>query len=207
MKLLNIVKIQNKPFDESTYHPEKPIKYMNEHGKEVIKSFNLLNVIRWRYANKEAKEPYTETETVKKLRDSIGYTARYPDKKIETNTKIVEWSDGTSSLVVGDEYFDMIHSKSNNTHVYLKSDDLLVHKHKVENKVIIKPSNISKRAHKAILKNVNDRTKHLNQVEKTFTQGDDPRFRRGKIIEKKAQLEKGFERKRVKRDMNRFLDE
>lgn len=134
IKLLNIVKVQNKPFDPKTYNPEKPIKYTNEHGKEVTKNFNLLNMIRWRYTDKKNEDCYSESDQLKNLREFIGYQARHDSQHIESNTRVVEWSDGTFSLVVGDEYFDMTFSKTNHTHVYLKTDDLLIQKHKLDKK-------------------------------------------------------------------------
>ena len=204
IKLLNIVKIQSKPFDPNTYNPEKPIVYVNEHGKEIVKKFNLLNVVRWRYADKNCTQTFENTEYIKHLREAIGYKERYPDRKIESNTRVVEWSDGTHSIIVGDEYFDMNFSKSNHSHVYLKSDDILVHKNKMNQKCIIKPSKISKRATKAILKHVNDRMKLTNPVEKTFTHIDDPKFKKGRIMpEKKPPVEK----KRSKKEYSKFEDD
>ena len=134
IKLLNIVKIQHKPFDPNSYNPEKPIVYTDEYGKEVVKKFNLLNVVRWRYADKNCPQAFVNTEVTQHLRDSIGYKEKSYDKKIESNTRIIEWSDGSHSIVVGDEYFDMNFSKSKHTHVYLKSDDLLIHKNKMSQK-------------------------------------------------------------------------
>ena len=205
MKMPNIVKIQPKPFDPDNYQPENSIKYMSDHGKEKYKSFNLLNVIRWRYTDK-TEEPFIETDSVKDLRESVGYKARYPDLEIESNTKIVEWSDGTHSLIVGDEYFDMGFSKATNTHVYLKTDDLMIHKNQIDRKCIVKPSILSKRAKKAILKHVNEKAKEQHHIEKTTSINDDPKFRRGKVLEKKEKLERANEKKRQRRDFGRFGD-
>ena len=202
MKIPNIVKIQSKPFDPETYVPERPIKYKNNHGKQVFKSFNLLNIIRWRYTDK-AEEPFVETDSVKNMRDSIGYKERYPDKQIESNSKVVEWSDGTYSLVVGDEYFDMNFNPSTDTHVYLKTDDLLIHKNQVDKKCTVKPSKMSKRAHKAILKNVNEQAKQQNQVKKSNAIIEDPKFRRGRMIENNK-LDRMADRKRARRDYGEY---
>ncbi|CAI2380443.1 unnamed protein product [Moneuplotes crassus] len=198
MKMPNIVKIQSKPFDPATYEPEKSIKYKNQHGQEKEKNFNLLNVIRWRYTD-QTSEPFVETPSVVEMRESMGYKSRYPSKQIETNTKVVEWSDGTFSLIVGDETFDLNFSKSSNCHVYLKTDDLLVHKNQVERKCLVKPSKMSKRAMKSILKNVNEKAKQMHSVEKTFSMVDDPKFKKGRLMEKKEEKEKTT-RKRSRRD-------
>ena len=198
IKLSSIARVQNKPFNIENYQPEKPYKYTNEHGKEVNQKFNLLNVVRWRYSDKGTVQPYEESEQVKNLREFIGYQSRYPDRKIESNTRVVEWSDGTHSLVVGDEYFDMTFSKANNTHVYVKAEDLLIQKNKVNKKCIIKPSKNAKRAHKAVLKNVNDKTKQVKSVEKTFIFADDPK------IKKKRGGNEPPTKKRVKKEVDKF---
>jgi len=41
------------------------------------------------------------------------------NKKIETNSKIIEWSDGSYQLVIGDTYFDILISDAANTNIGL----------------------------------------------------------------------------------------
>ena len=52
VKFLNLVKMQEKPFD-NTYEPEESILYKNQHGTDALKQFNLENVIWWRLSPKE----------------------------------------------------------------------------------------------------------------------------------------------------------
>ena len=112
----------------SDYVPEKPIKYSNEQGKIVSQKFNLLNVVRWRYAEDSPKtnEPLQA--------EGAGYVQTEQQCRKESNTKVVKWSDGTYSLVVGDEYFDMNFSKCNNEQIYLENADLMIKKNSVDSK-------------------------------------------------------------------------
>jgi len=80
-KLSNITHLQEKEFNINTYINEPKLKIKNEKDEEEIKLIPLQNYIRWKY-DKEKKKPIS-------------------------NTKLIEWSDGSYQLVVGDKFFDI----------------------------------------------------------------------------------------------------
>lgn len=57
----------------------------------------------------------------------------------ETNTKIVQWSDGTYSLAIGDEYFDLNIEKLTTRQIFAQHDHYSLYKGKAEQRMIIKP--------------------------------------------------------------------
>ena len=90
-KLPNIVNINPEAFDKITYEAEEEEKQYNGY---------VHNMIRWRYV----KDPVTG----ELLRDERGKLKR------ESNTRIVKWSDGSLTLHVGTEVFE-VGSMGNNT--------------------------------------------------------------------------------------------
>jgi RNA polymerase-associated protein LEO1 len=58
----------------------------------------------------------------------------------ESNARVVEWSDGSKSLAIGDEFFDMEFSKVTNSILTLKHEDLMLMKTELKDKAILKPS-------------------------------------------------------------------
>ena len=88
-KLNVITTLQNKIYEPSKYKPEEVLKTRNEQGKIEFKEIPLENYIRWKYCDNEKNET-------------------------ETNAKIIEWSDGTYQLVIGDQYIDLMFSNMEN---------------------------------------------------------------------------------------------
>lgn len=64
----------------------------------------MANFIRWRYSdNAEASHNDAEKE---KLTKQVGLDQK-ENKKLESNTKVIEWSDGSVSLVIGEQTFEI----------------------------------------------------------------------------------------------------
>jgi len=74
-------------------------------------------------------------------------------KKIETNAKIVEWSDGTWHLAIGDELIDITPSEVNNTRIGVvnKEKDVVVIGKNVDKKMILKASEFEKSERKGYI--------------------------------------------------------
>lgn len=83
-KLPNIVNINTEPYDKELYLPEEEEREFNGY---------VHNMIRWRYK----KDPTTG----ELLRDERGKLLR------ESNARIVKWSDGSMTLHVGTETFEV----------------------------------------------------------------------------------------------------
>jgi hypothetical protein len=65
--------------------------------------------------------------------------------KMISNTKIIEWSDGTMQLIIGNEYFDINKSTIENSRyaLYDRENDLFNVKNQVKKRFIIVPSDMS----------------------------------------------------------------
>lgn len=72
------------------------------------KTCAVTNIIRWKETQSDDVKANTESKRLSELLD-----VRCKDKatgkpvKTQTNTKVVEWSDGTFSLAIGDQFFDI----------------------------------------------------------------------------------------------------
>ena len=139
-KMANLARIQAKSFKPDTYKLEEAVKIKDQKGEEYEKKIPLLNYVRWRYSEENEAENYEqnlENTYLKKLN-----LEKKSHKKIESNTKIVEWSDGTWQLVIGDEHIDITLSYINNTRVGIvnKEKDIVLVSKNIDKKLILKAS-------------------------------------------------------------------
>ena len=59
---------------------------------------------------------------------------------MESNTKVVEWSDGTKSLVIGDQIFEIQTEIVHRAQCFAQYSKFQLLKGQVSNKMIVKPS-------------------------------------------------------------------
>jgi RNA polymerase-associated protein LEO1 len=59
--------------------------------------------------------------------------------QIESNTKIVKWSDGTYSLAIGDEFFDMNIENLSQRQLFASHEDISLYKGSILKRMIVKP--------------------------------------------------------------------
>jgi hypothetical protein len=135
-KLGNLAKIQPKEFNKD-YRPEEVVKIKDQKGEEIEKKIPLTNYLRWRYvlAEDEVEEVEEESFYQKKLE-----LKKKNNKKIESNAKIVEWSDGTWQLIIGDEMIDITQSDIKNTRVgvFNKEKEVVTLNKTIDRKFILK---------------------------------------------------------------------
>lgn len=112
-KFSSLTKLQYKIFDCKTYEKEAPVRIKNDLGQDTEKIINHKNYIRWRYSKEDLKNE-TKFEYDKDLNDLLGIKDK-SNKPIESNTRIIEWSDGTFQMTVGDTYFDIMISETPNS--------------------------------------------------------------------------------------------
>ena len=112
-KLSTITHYQPIIFNPETYKMEEKLKIKNEKGEIEYKQIQLENYIRWKYNQ---------------------------NKNIISNAKLIECSDGTHQLVIGNKFFDVTFTNMNNVRFGLKVDDNL----SVINQIVSKRMLISK---------------------------------------------------------------
>lgn len=101
------------------------MSYKDEKGILQTKHCAVTSFIRWRYTpDVKGENPASEQEMAEKMKmeQILGLDCEQPTSKvsftlvcdnssslsqIESNTKLVEWSDGTMSLVIGDQMFEI----------------------------------------------------------------------------------------------------
>lgn len=91
VKMPNFLSIQSKPFDAATHEAEYDVETYDDVGRQRVKLKSGATV-RWRWATDENGE-------LKK--DAHG------EKVPETNARMVKWSDGSESLVLGNKVVDI----------------------------------------------------------------------------------------------------
>ncbi|KYQ90511.1 RNA polymerase II complex component [Tieghemostelium lacteum] len=145
LKLLNILGIQPKPFDPSTYDDDE-----SEDIVQDRKSFNLESVIRWKWGL-----------------DSNGRPIK------ESNTRLVQWSDGSCHLFIGSESLELKEHELNTEqfYVYSSHDGFIECEGKVNSRVTIRPTNIRSKVHQRLSKDIQDKTKKVGKI-KSVQAGD-----------------------------------
>ena len=61
--------------------------------------------------------------------------------KVESNAKLVQWSDGSFSFVIGDEFFDIRQEELPNSGIFVKHEsDMAILKSSIDQKMFVKPT-------------------------------------------------------------------
>jgi len=143
---------QSKVYDSAKYKPEETIVIKNEKGEEEIKEIPLANYIRWKYKDTEVNQNRSEIDA--ELNKAFGIKNLNPNKTIESNAKIVEWSDGSFQLIIGEEHFDIMFSNMDNVRFAMedKEQNLTMINKPIKKRMILTPSEYSQRSNEKISK-------------------------------------------------------
>ncbi|KAJ3368480.1 hypothetical protein GGF31_006299 [Allomyces arbusculus] len=154
----NFLHLDSMPFDPDHYDAGDP-----EELKQHEVDLRVANTMRWRFIQNDA----------------------HPDRMtVQSNAQLVKWSDGTYSLLVGDEYFDVTtqpvapyqyltgaNHSSNTLHVHRALDD----------KLVVKPMGARSKTHKKMAAALAMRFKRTDRVKVTHVTKDPERERQRKI--------------------------
>lgn len=132
--LTNCVRIQPQCFDSQLYQIEDNVTFKGELGTVITKRCPVTNFIRWRYSKQDGKK---DVEAAKLA--ALGLQVPQ-SQKMESNARVVQWSDGTSSLAIGDQLFEITKEPVLNTQVFAHCNKLSLLKGNVDDKIIVKPS-------------------------------------------------------------------
>lgn len=133
-KFTNLTTLQTSVFEGSKYKAEEKIKIKNEKGEDVEKNVPIGSYIRFRYDDDLA-------DLTDEVEQAFGLEETIRDKKLVSNARIVEWSDGTHQLVIGDEYFDIMFSNMENTRFGILNEEqnVTVVNKQVKQRMILTP--------------------------------------------------------------------
>ena len=133
---LGALRAEEKEFNDKTCTPvlEKTLASKTS-SKESKKNYeNPANVIRWRYGNHTASFEDKDIPS-----EELGtYQTKYRD--IESNARIIEWSDGTYQMALGKQLFDLRFEEDDSMKLFTKLGDYLVSKSEVNKKVFLIPA-------------------------------------------------------------------
>lgn len=136
---LNTIRTENTEFNHETYHPIEiidPEAAKTASNEAPPKTYeDAGNVIRWRYS--DITNP-VQDDNIPSLELGIHHDDK--DKEIESNTRIIEWSDGSYQLAVGKQLFDIRFEKDESLKIFSKLEDYLISKGEVEQKIILVPA-------------------------------------------------------------------
>jgi RNA polymerase-associated protein LEO1 len=106
----NFVKVDSKPFHPDTYvEPEQDEEeiHQNESVREKSMTIKLKveNTVRWRWIKDEFGQDVSPLLWLLKYFDNSFFSRLF--QKRQSNSRIIRWSDGTLSLLLGKELFDI----------------------------------------------------------------------------------------------------
>lgn len=116
-KLGNVLSVQPKKFESDNFTPENPVMYEDEQGRNQIKGCDIENYIRWR-----------EENSVK-----------------QSNAKLVKWEDGSYTMFVGNEAFEVTLTENPHTYSYIRHRGLYLKGRETTKKMMFKPCSIKHR--------------------------------------------------------------
>jgi len=182
VKLPNFLSVESRPFDQDTYEDEmEDGEQQDEEGRTRLK-LKVENTIRWRQERDKEGQPV-----------------------IQSNARMVKWSDGSYSLHLGNEIFD-VHKQplqSDFNHLFIRQGTGLQGQAVFRTKLSFRPHSVDSHTHKKMTLSMADRSTKSNQIKVISHVGHNPDEGRWERIRKEEQglreaLRKDASKKRVK---------
>lgn len=182
VKLPNFLSVETHPFDPETYEDEvDEEETMDEEGRARLK-LRVENTIRWR------------TEF-----NDTGDAVR------ESNAKMVRWSDGSLSLYLGSEIFDVYKQplQGDHNHLFIRQGTGLQGQAVFRTKLTFRPHSTDSFTHRKMTRSIADRSHKTSGVRVLTSVGQNPDFNRSKLIKQeeirlRASVRREAQRRRVR---------
>jgi len=180
VKLPNFLSVESRPFDSQTYEDEMDEDMNNQQDEEGRTRLKLKveNTIRWRQGFDKEGNPVKES-----------------------NARVVRWSDGSLSLHLGSEIFD-VHKQplqSDFNHLFIRQGTGLQGQAVFKTKLSFRPHSTDSQTHKKMTLSMADRSSKSNQIKVISQVGVDPEANRWERMKKEEQ---GL-REAMRRDANK----
>lgn len=153
VKLPNFLSVETRPFDGDTYEDEiDEEETLDEEGRQRIK-LKVSNTIRWR-----------------EFIDEMGHPKR------ESNARIVKWSDGSMSLHLGSEIFDVYKQplQGDHNHLFIRQGTGLQGQAVFRTKLTFRPHSTESYTHKKMTMSLADRSQKTSGIKILTQVGFDP---------------------------------
>eukprot|EP00076_Gallus_gallus_P004392 NP_001279015.1 RNA polymerase-associated protein LEO1 [Gallus gallus] len=166
VKLPNFLSVEPRPFDPQYYEDEfEDEEMLDEEGRTRLK-LKVENTIRWRMR-----------------RDEEGNEIR------ESNARIVKWSDGSMSLHLGNEVFDVYKAplQGDHTHLFIRQGTGLQGQAVFRTKLTFRPHSTDSATHRKMTLSLADRCSKTQKIRILPMAGRDPESQRTEMIKKEEE--------------------
>lgn len=153
VKLPNFLSVDTRPFDQETYEDEiDEEETLDEEGRQRIK-LKVSNTIRWR-----------------DYMDDSGNMVR------ESNSRVVKWSDGSMSLHLGNEIFDVYKHplQGDHNHLFIRQGTGLQGQAVFRTRLSFRPHSTESFTHKKMTMSLADRSQKTAGIKILTQVGHDP---------------------------------
>ena len=178
VKLPNFLSIGTHEYDPTCYEDEIADDEVRDYEGRVKLKLRVENTIRWR-----------------KTKDDED------NEQVESNARIVEWSDGTMSLYLGSEIFDIDEKPIGETsHLYVRMGlrQGLQCQAIFDSKLSIRPNSTESATHRKLTLSLADRSQKTQKVRMLNNPGQDPEARLDQLSKKEDDLMKATMRRETK---------
>ncbi|KAK1147497.1 hypothetical protein AOXY_G35515 [Acipenser oxyrinchus oxyrinchus] len=167
VKLPNFLSVEPRPFDPQYYEDEfEDEEMLDEEGRTRLK----LKVSRKHYSMEDA-------------RDEDGTEIR------ESNARIVKWSDGSMSLHLGNEVFDVYKAplQGDHNHLFIRQGTGLQGQAVFKTKLTFRPHSTDSATHRKMTLSLADRCSKTQKIRILPMAGRDPESQRNEMIKKEEE--------------------
>merc|ERR550539_1192804 len=171
VKLPNFLSMESRAFDPDTYEDEldEDQAQQDEEGRTRLK-LKVENTIRWRQSYDKDGNPVKES-----------------------NARVVKWSDGSYSLHLGNEIFDVYKQplQSDFNHLFIRQGTGLQGQAVFRTKLSFRPHSVDSHTHKKMTMSMADRSTKSNQIKVISHVGNNPeegRYARMKTEEQNLRM-------------------
>ncbi|XP_051896468.1 RNA polymerase-associated protein LEO1 [Pristis pectinata] len=166
VKLPNFLSVEPRPFDSQYYEDEfEDEEMLDEEGRTRLK-LKVENTIRWRIR-----------------KDEEGNDIR------ESNARIVKWSDGSMSLHLGNEVFDVYKAplQGDHNHLFIRQGTGLQGQAVFKTKLTFRPHSTDSATHRKMTLSLADRCSKTQKIRILPIAGRDPESQRSEMIKKEEE--------------------
>lgn len=164
VKLPNFLSVDTKPFDPNFYEDisSDEDEILDEEGRARLK-LKVENTIRWRYSKDK------DGEEIK-----------------ESNCRFVRWSDGSLSMHLGNEVFDVFKMKvdGEQNHLFVQQGTGLQAQAVFKNKLSFRPHSTASQTHRKMTMSIADRMNKAQKVKMMPAMEKDPESQRESALKK-----------------------
>ncbi|KAI1730134.1 leo1-like protein [Ditylenchus destructor] len=165
VKFPNFLSVDTKPFDPDTYEDEmEDDEVLDEEGRTRLK-LKIENTVRWRLR-----------------KDEHGNDVK------ESNAKFVKWSDGSMSLFLGNEMFDVERQKiMDHNHLFIRQGGGLLAQSVFTEKLVFRPHSTETLTHRKVTLSMADKSSKTQKVKVINDVGDNPEAQKQALIRKEEE--------------------